>query len=42
MLIGSDGKKLGIHSLEDAMSKAKKQELDLVQVSPSDSDSSSL
>ena len=36
MLIGSDGKKLGIHSLEDAMIKAKKQELDLVQVSPSD------
>jgi translation initiation factor IF-3 len=35
MLIDSDGKKLGIHSFKDAMSKAKEQELDLVQVSPS-------
>jgi len=35
MLIGSDGKKLGIHTFDDAISKARKQELDLVQVSPS-------
>ena len=35
MLIGSDGKKMGIHTFDDAISKARKQELDLVQVSPS-------
>ena len=36
MLIGSDGSKLGIKSLKDALEFAKNASLDLVQVSPSD------
>ncbi len=37
MLIGSDGSKLGLLSIEKAMESAKESSLDLVQVSPSDS-----
>tara|TARA_Y100001935_G_C17294742_1_gene505440 strand:+ start:1204 stop:1695 length:492 start_codon:yes stop_codon:yes gene_type:complete len=36
MLIGSDGVKIGLTSLAEAMSLAKDESLDLVQVSPSD------
>ena len=38
MLIGSDGEKHGIVSFDDALESAKVASLDLVQVSPSDSD----
>ena len=38
MLIGSEGEKKGIVSIEDALESAKKASLDLVQVSPSSSD----
>ena len=38
MLIGSNGKKIGQVSLEDALKSAKAESLDLVQVSPPDSD----
>ena len=34
MLIGEDGKKTGILSIEDALEQASKSSLDLVQVSP--------
>ena len=34
MLIGSDGEKLGLMSLTDALNKAQVSEIDLVQVSP--------
>ena len=34
MLIGSDGEKLGLFKTPDAIIKAKKDDLDLVQVSP--------
>ena len=34
MLIGSDGEKLGLFNTADAIIKAKKDDLDLVQVSP--------
>ena len=37
MLIGSDGEKHGIVSFDDALESAKVASLDLVQVSPSDS-----
>ena len=37
MLIGFDGEKIGLLSIEDALSRAKELSLDLVQVSPSDS-----
>jgi len=37
MLIDADGKKLGIYSLNEALQSAKNNSLDLVQVSPSDS-----
>jgi translation initiation factor IF-3 len=37
MLIGSNGEKLGMLPKNDALEKAKKEALDLVQVSPSDS-----
>ena len=36
MLIGSDGKKLGLLAIDDALEEAQKKSLDLVQVSPSD------
>ena len=36
MLIDSDGEKIGIVDLEEALEKAKSKTLDLVQVSPSD------
>ena len=36
MLIGSDGEKIGMVSIETAMDNAKKLSLDLVQVSPKD------
>ncbi len=38
MLIGADGEKMGIVSLEKAIEAAQKLSLDLVQVSPSKSD----
>jgi|TARA_B100002019_G_scaffold150409_2_gene129455 translation initiation factor IF-3 len=38
MLIGDDGIKKGVVSIEDAIEQAQKASLDLVQVSPSDSD----
>ena len=38
MLIDSDGKKHGIMQIEEALEKANKDNLDLVQVSPKDSD----
>ncbi len=38
MLIGIDGSKLGLLSIQDAREAASDAELDLVQVSPSDSD----
>jgi translation initiation factor IF-3 len=38
MLIGSKGEKIGIVSYEKALSSAKDENLDLVQVSPSNSD----
>tara|TARA_B100000927_G_scaffold288209_1_gene282428 strand:+ start:312 stop:785 length:474 start_codon:yes stop_codon:yes gene_type:complete len=37
MLIGSDGKKLGLISRNEALEKAKDENLDLVQVSPKES-----
>tara|TARA_Y200000002_G_scaffold353749_1_gene333434 strand:- start:166 stop:636 length:471 start_codon:yes stop_codon:yes gene_type:complete len=37
MLIGSDGKKQGLVSIDLALNSAKAESLDLVQVSPSDS-----
>ena len=37
MLIDSDGKKLGIMSIKEALEKAGSQDLDLVQVSPKNS-----
>ena len=37
MLIGSDGQKIGLVQLAEALEMAKKSSLDLVQVSPSDS-----
>ena len=37
MLIGENGQKIGLVSIEDALIKATKASLDLVQVSPSDS-----
>ena len=36
MLIDSDGEKIGIVDIEEALEKAKTKTLDLVQVSPSD------
>ena len=36
MLIGSNGEKLGIKKLADALDMAQKESMDLVQVSPSD------
>ena len=36
MLIGSDGEKIGLLSIDDALEEANKKSLDLVQVSPSD------
>ena len=36
MLIGQDGEKLGLLSINEALESAKKASLDLVQVSPSD------
>ena len=36
MLIGSDGEKLGLVSLSEALESARVASLDLVQVSPSD------
>jgi translation initiation factor IF-3 len=36
MLIGDDGAKLGMMSIEEALSSAQKKSLDLVQVSPSE------
>ena len=36
MLIGSDGEKLGLLAIDDALEEAQKKSLDLVQVSPSD------
>ncbi len=38
MLIGSQGEKLGLMNLSDALDKAMQHEVDLVQVSPSGSD----
>ena len=38
MLIGQEGEKLGLISLNEALEKAQKLGLDLVQVSPTDSD----
>ncbi len=38
MLIGSKGEKIGIISIQDALDKAQKENIDLVQVSPSGSD----
>ena len=37
MLIGSDGKRLGLMSREEALQKAGTESLDLVQVSPKES-----
>jgi translation initiation factor IF-3 len=37
-LIGNNGEKLGLLGKEEALEKAKKESLDLVQVSPSDAD----
>ena len=36
MLIGSDGEKLGLLAIDEALEEAQKKSLDLVQVSPSD------
>ena len=36
MLIGSDGEKIGLLGIDDALEEAQKKSLDLVQVSPSD------
>ena len=36
MLIGSNGEKLGLLAIDDALEEAQKKSLDLVQVSPSD------
>ena len=36
MLIGSKGEKLGLLSIDEALEEAQKNNLDLVQVSPSD------
>ena len=36
MLIGSNGEKLGLLSIDEALEEAQKNNLDLVQVSPSD------
>ena len=36
MLIGSDGEKIGLLAIDEAIEEAKKLSLDLVQVSPSD------
>tara|TARA_Y100000817_G_C16773798_1_gene507340 strand:- start:308 stop:829 length:522 start_codon:yes stop_codon:yes gene_type:complete len=36
MLIGSDGEKIGLLAIDEALDKAQKKSLDLVQVSPSD------
>ena len=36
MLIGSDGMKIGLLHIDDALKSAKEESLDLVQVSPSD------
>ena len=38
MVIGSNGEKLGLFSLDKALELAKAESLDLVQVSPSDAD----
>ena len=38
MLIDANGKKQGIMQIEKALDKANKDNLDLVQVSPNDSD----
>jgi translation initiation factor IF-3 len=38
MLIGHDGKKYGLLSIDDALKKASEHEIDLVQVSPAGSD----
>lgn len=38
MLIGDDGQKIGLVSFDEAMESARKRSLDLVQVSPVDSD----
>ena len=37
MLINHDGAKIGLVSIDDALQKASEESLDLVQVSPSDS-----
>ena len=37
MLIGSEGEKIGLIDISDALERAQKKELDLVQVSPTDS-----
>ena len=37
MLIGSEGEKLGLLNISDALDKASKADIDLVQVSPNDS-----
>ena len=37
-MIGNNGEKLGLLGKEEALEKAKKESLDLVQVSPSDAD----
>ena len=37
MLIGSDGEKIGLVAIEKALDEAQKENLDLVQVSSSDS-----
>ena len=36
MLIGSNGEKIGLLAIDDALDEAQKKSLDLVQVSPSD------
>ena len=38
MLIGVDGEKLGLYSIDKALDAAKKLAIDLVQVSPPDSE----
>ncbi len=38
MLIGDDGHKIGLVSFDEAMESARKKSLDLVQVSPTDSE----
>jgi translation initiation factor IF-3 len=38
MLIGSDGHKIGMVSLDDAIERASKESLDLVQMSPGNTD----